>query len=104
MPNSQDLLTEEELEKLVGLTPVEVESPVPGKTAPSVPFLGGSGSTEQLFSGSLPPQFQLDSAFSRARVLSDRVPKNALMPFGLQSNPSTNSAIQSTSRTVVESF
>ncbi len=56
------------------------------------------------FSGSMPPQFQLDANFARARGHSPNVPTSSLMPFALNANPSTNAAIQSTAqRTVVVS-
>lgn len=100
MPNSDYLMTEEELDKAEeagNLTPVE--SKAPGNEQPAQPFPGER--TAPYFSGSMPPQFQLDSNFSRARVTSDRIPKMGLMPFAPNSNPSTNAAIQSTSKTVV---
>lgn len=103
MPNSDYLMTEEELDKAEeagNLTPVESKSP--GNEQPAQPYPGER--TAPYFSGSMPPQFQLDSNFSRARVTSDRVPKFGLMPFAPNANPSTNASIQSTATKVVESF
>lgn len=102
---NQDFITEEQLELLEqsGLISKPTNPIVPGKSAPSLPFMDGAGSTAPFFAGSLPPQFQLDSSFSRAQALTSRVPKNTLMPLAINSNPSSNAAIQSTAVKIIES-
>ncbi len=102
MANSDYLISPDQVQE-EDLIPIEETKPttpsgVLGTPPPSAPVFD---ITKQFFSGSLPPQFQLDSNFSRARVESGRIPKASLMPFGLQSNPSTNAAVQSTATKVV---
>ncbi len=102
MANSDYLISPDQVQE-EDLLPIEETKPstpsgVLGTPPPSAPVFD---ITKQFFSGSLPPQFQLDSNFSRARVESGRIPKASLMPFGLQSNPSTNAAVQSTATKVV---
>jgi hypothetical protein len=105
MPNSDYLISEEQIRE-EDLLPVEQTKPQtpsgPAGTAP--PSAPVYDITRQFFSGSLPPQFQLDANFARARAASTRVPESALMPFGIQSNPSTNAAITSTTKTVIQTL
>src|SRR5438445_195443 len=76
----------------------------PSDTAHPSALVFGTDRAPAFFSGSMPPQFQLDANFAKARGHSMNVPTSALMPFALNANPSTNAAIQSTSqRTVVVS-
>src|SRR5205823_3715471 len=76
----------------------------PSETAHPSALVFGTDRAPAFFSGSMPPQFQLDAHFSRARSHSANVPTSSLMPFAINANPSSNAAIQSTAqRTVIVS-
>jgi len=90
----------ESVKEELSLTPAQQHSGFAEPARETMPALS-SARTAPFFSGSMPPQFQLDANFNRGRVLSERIPEASLMPFGPQGNPSTNAAIQSTAKTVV---
>jgi len=54
--------------------------------------------------GSLPPTFQHDSSFVNTAYKSSNSPSASLVPLGIQGNPATNAAIQSTSSTTPSSI
>lgn len=88
MPNEDYLMSEEEADKLEG------SGSNPGPVSPSAP--PARNAMPPYFQGSLPPTQQHDVSFVGTEVGTPRIPKTALMPLPLQSNPATNAAIQST--------
>ena len=52
--------------------------------------------------GSLPPGFQHDVSFTETSYKTNRSSNLSLMPLGVQGNPSTNAAVQSTSTQVAQ--
>lgn len=99
MANEDYLISESEIPS--NLEPVETAPITPAKgVAPPLPT---PGSTPPLFSGSIAPQLQLDSNFSKAKANSSRVPTDSLMPLGVQGNPASNAAVISTSKVIVQS-
>jgi hypothetical protein len=91
--NNPYLVNEKDLPK--NLVPAEVEpSSAP---APPVPH-----DMPQFFSGSMPPQVQHDTQFVGTKLGTPRIPSYDLMPLGIQGNPSTNAAIQSTATKIVQ--
>jgi len=71
---------------------------VPIDAPPIVPGINSitDGSSKYL-QGSLPPSFQHDVSFTGTQHKSDRTPSLSLMPLGVQGNPASNAAVQSTS-------
>ena len=77
--------------------PVDAPPIVPGMSAPTT----ADGSSKYLM-GSLPPGFQHDVSFTGTSYSQDRTPQLSLMPLGVQGNPASNAAIQSTSGQVTQ--
>jgi len=93
MPNSSYLMEEKNIP--ANLVPAPDTAPL-GAPAPPAP-----NDMPQFFSGSMPPSLQHDVSFVGTEVGTPRIPKYSLMPFGNQSNPFTNAAIESTALKVV---
>ncbi len=75
--------------------PVDAAPIVPGqKNWPSPPF--PTNQAPSYLQGSTPPGFQHDVTFVKTEVTSENVPKFSLMPLGVQGNPASNAALQST--------
>lgn len=80
---------------------------VPVDTPPIIPGKSGPGNDEsadgssKYLQGSLPPGYQHDSSFVGTGYKGGGTPALSLMPLGLQGNPSTNAAIQSTAKTTI---
>lgn len=91
MANDDFLMNEEEIP----------ENWAPVDATPSAPAVTNRVIKPKFFSGSLPPNLQHDSSFVGTEPPS-YIPKNALMPFGNQSNPFTNAAATSTSKIVAQ--
>jgi hypothetical protein len=72
--------------------PADVPPIIPGRMLPGVPV----SRTPTNLQGSLPPGFQHDTSFVATEYDSPNVPKFSIMPLGIQGNPMTNAAIQST--------
>lgn len=74
------------------------ENWVPVNRPPIVPSTGyGRNPTPALLQGSLAPGYQHDTSFVDTAINSPSVTRADLMPLGVQGNPATNAAIQSTS-------
>lgn len=71
----------------------------PINTTPIIPSKmqqSGEPNLSALLQASLPPGFQHDVSFTGTTIRSSHAPGLSLMPLGLQGNPITNAAIQST--------
>lgn len=77
--------------------PVDVPPIIPGQTPPGVPI----NKTPTNLQGSLPPGFQHDTSFVATEYDSSSLPKFSIMPLGVQGNPQSNAAVQSTSTKIV---
>ena len=73
---------------------------VPVDAPPIIPGSPISDGSSKYLQGSLPPQFQHDASFVGTGYAS-RTPNLSLMPLGIQGNPSSNAAVQSTSQRIV---
>lgn len=73
---------------------------VPVDAPPIIPGSSLADGSSKYLQGSLPPQSQHDVSFAGTAYKSDRTPSLALMPLGVQGNPSSNAAVQSTSAQV----
>jgi hypothetical protein len=73
---------------------------VPIDAPPIIPGSPISDGSSKYLQGSLPPQFQHDASFVGTGYAS-RTPNLSLMPLGIQGNPSSNAAVQSTSQRIV---
>ncbi|VVB50958.1 Uncharacterised protein [uncultured archaeon] len=91
MPN-KNLISENEVPE--NWTPAASVSQAQSPSAPPLP-----NAMPSLFSGSMPPALQHDKTFVGTEVGTPAIPKFSLMPFGLQGNPVTNAAVQSTVNT-----
>ena len=97
MPNKPNSINEE---AGLGENWVSVDAPpiVPGRNNPAPPPPSGTlfPQTPQYLQGSIPPGYQHDTSFVDTATLTPNAPKFSLMPLGIQGNPTTNAAIQST--------
>jgi hypothetical protein len=78
--------------------PIDAPPIVPGRNNPAPPPPSGTlfPQTPQYLQGSIPPSFQHDTSFVDTATLTPNAPKFSLMPLGIQANPASNAAIQST--------
>jgi len=90
MPENEKTIQEE---AGLGENWVPVDRP---PVVPSNPNSLNDGNLKYL-QGSLPPTFQHDSSFVNNAYKSSTAPSASLVPLGINGNPSTNAAIQSTS-------
>lgn len=75
---------------------------VPIDAPPIIPGSSLADGSSRLLQGSLSPQSQHDISFTGTAYKSDRTPAVSLMPLGVQGNPASNAAIQSTSGQVAQ--
>jgi hypothetical protein len=73
---------------------------VPVDAPPIIPGSPISDGSSKYLTASLPPGYQHDASFVGTGYTS-RTPNLSLMPLGIQGNPSSNAAIQSTSQRIV---
>lgn len=99
MANEDYLINENQIPS--NLAPVDAPPVVAGKVSEAA-ALPPTSAMPPFFSGSLPPQLQLDSNFSKAEPGSTRVPRESIMPLGVQGNPASNAAVISTSKVLIQ--
>src|SRR6266702_3048095 len=88
MSNDQHLMDESQVpDNWVSAEVAKVTPPSAPPPRPDMP---------SLFSGSMPPQTQHDVSFVGTKTGSSRIPQHSLMPLGVQGNPASNAAVQST--------
>jgi hypothetical protein len=81
--------------------PIDVAPIVPSRPPQLNPDSSSSSSAPPV--GSLPPSYQQNADFVRNAYRGQSTPNLSLMPLGIQGNPATNAAIQSTSTTIATS-
>lgn len=94
MANDQYLMDESQVQG--NFEPAPEHPPVIPAATPIPPEM------PMFFSGSMPPTLQHDTSFVGTKLGTPRIPQHALMPLGIQGNPSTNAGIQSTVIKIVE--
>lgn len=85
----------EEGDELKGLRP-QTEEEASAEKAQGASSAPVPNDQSNFYSTSISPSFQHDVAFVGTRVASPGYPTTALMPLGIQANPVSNAAIQST--------
>lgn len=92
MPDEKPKTINEEAGLPDNWVPVDRPPVEPGRQNPNALIDGNL----KYLQGSLPPTYQHDSSFVNTAYKSASAPSASLIPLGLQGNPSTNAAIQST--------
>jgi hypothetical protein len=92
MPDEKPKTINEEAGLPDNWVPVDRPPVEPGRQNPNSLIDGNL----KYLQGSLPPTFQHDSSFVNTAYKSQNAPSASLVPLGLQGNPTTNAAIQST--------
>lgn len=100
MANQQHLMSEGDIPE--NWVPIDTPTVVPGTAPMGAPAPPVPHDMPQYFSGSLAPQLQHDDTFVSTQMASPRIPKNALMPFGIQASALTNAGVQSTAKIIAQ--